>query len=222
MENLNEFIALILLAVIGIVYQCFKRYSLSSGTKLIEKWFKEKFSGEDITKEFSEIQERMVEIKTILDADRVVIDQFHNGTTFTNNKPLWKITRTYEICSNGVSYESLKIQNIMAVLLWDSVSAIFEPKNKPYFEQIKGDKCKQSCKIQYGVYRYNVDLMPESMGKVLLRNQGIRSFLQIPLVLNQNIVGYVAVHYLDEEFDIEDVCQVCQRVQEIAYFLNKE
>lgn len=219
--EIYEVVALILIAIGAFLYQGFKKHYMNMLTKWLEKWFKDKFKGEDISKEFSEIQERMVELKTILEADRVVIDQFHNGSNFTNQKPLWKVTRTYEICSSGVSYESLKIQNVMAVLLWDSITAIFDIKNRVYYEQLNGHLCPNGCKNPYGIYKYYVDLMPESIGKVLLRNQGIESFLQIPLIYENNVFGYVGIHYLDDIPPIDDVCKICQKSQEIAYFLNR-
>jgi hypothetical protein len=165
----------------------------------------------------------MIEIKTKLNADRVTLDRFHNGATFLPNQPAWKISRVYEICSSGVSYEATNMQNVVAMLIWDNVSAIFDNKLKRYVEKIKGSTCGESgCKNPYGVYRYQVNKMPESYGKVVLRNQGVVTRLQVPIIHKEGIVGFIGVHYLVENYDEIDACWICQKVQEISYFLNKD
>lgn len=220
--DIYEIIALTIIAVLTILYSSFKKGLMDMISKCIMSWFKEPFEGEKIDKEFNEIYERLTEIKTILGADRVYISQFHNGNFFSTSKPIWKYTRTYEICANGVSYESLNCQNILAITVWDSISAIFDTRLKKYCEKLKGGACFDGCKNSYGVYKYSIDKMPESFSKVVLRNQGIETYLQIPLVQNDNnIIGFVGIDFLDKNEKEINNCVVCQKVQEISYFLNK-
>lgn len=218
-----EAIGLIALAVLAFLYTVFKRKMMNDIIHWFSSFKKEKFEGEQINKEFVNIYERMVEIKTKLDADRVFIDQFHNGSTFVGNAPIWRITRTYECCASGVSYESMNVQGIIAISIWDSLSSIFDIKINSYCKKLEGDVCEKGCKNPYGVYSYSVDKMPETFSKVMLRNQGVVSYLQVPIISDgKNIIGIVGVHFLDDDEKEIDPCFLCQKVQEISYFLNKE
>jgi hypothetical protein len=221
MENHYEIIALVVMAGFGFLYSCFKKGMADSIMKWFQQWFKEKFEGEVLDKEFSAVFERLVELKTELKADRVYVSQFHNGSVFTNQKPIWKMTRTYEICAQGVSYESQNMQNVMAISIWDSISGIFDNKLKKYCKKLEGLICGE-CK-NYGVYTYRVEKMPESFAKVLLRNQGVGFYIQVPIIENgDHLVGFVGIEFLDKDITIDNPCFICQKVQEIAFFLNKD
>lgn len=219
-----DVIAVITMTIIALLYGCFKKGFLDMiSKKIMSFFFHEPFDGNKITNEFNSVYERLVEIKTILNADRVFIDNFHNGTTFLPNKPVWKITRAYEVAASGVSYTTKEMQNILAVSIWDIITPIFDSKQKKYAEKLKGSICDGSCKNPFGVYRIQVAKMPESFAKVMLRNAGVETFLIVPIIQNdQNIVGYVGVHFLDANDDIFDGCNLCQKVQEISFFINKE
>lgn len=221
-----EIIGLSIMAAVAFLYSCFKKGFAEMLTKWFSHWFKEKFEGEQINHEFNSIFERLIELRTKLGADRVFIDQFHNGAVFSNNKPIWKITRTYEICASGVSYESLNMQGVMAITIWDTITAIFDNKMKKYCERLQGTSCDvtaNGCRAPFGVYKYNVSRMPECFGKILLRNQGVDHYLQVPIIQqDKNVTGFVGIQYLDECCEEIDPCYICQKVQEISYFLNKE
>ena len=45
---------------------------------------------------------RMEEVKEILDADRVLVYEFHNGEHYANGRSALKVTCTYEVCRAGV------------------------------------------------------------------------------------------------------------------------
>jgi hypothetical protein len=46
--------------------------------------------------------------------------------------------------------------------------------------------------------------------------------LQVTIIHKEGIVGFIGVHYLVENYDEIDACWICQKVQEISYFLNKD
>lgn len=223
----ENIIIAILIGIAGVIVAALKAglhsYISLSVKTLLEKIIHKKFDGNEIEQEFNAIYERMVEIKTKLNADRVTIDRFHNGSTFLPNQPAWRISRVYEICSSGVSYEANTIQNIVSMLIWDVVSAIFDTKIKKYCEKLRGLACGESgCKNPFGVYKYSINKMPESYGKMMMRNQGVVTLIQVPIIHREQIIGFVGIHFLDEYNEEIDPCFICQKVQEIAYFLNKE
>ncbi len=219
-----EIIALAIIAIPMLIFSAIKKGFIDYIAKYFQSWFKDRFKGEEINQEFNAINERLVELKTRLNADRVYINQFHNGSTFSNTKSIWKTSRVYEICASGVSFESRNLQNIMAVSVWESITAIFDKKPKKYYQKLTGLVCgEKGCKQPFGVYLYDVDKMSESFSKVLLRNQGVEMFLQIPLIHeDQHIIGVVGIDFFDLVHGEDvDCCYICQKVQEIAYYLNK-
>lgn len=222
----NEILSIIILTIIGFVYGALKHgvhtYLSDLMKKFLNNFFHKQFDGNELNTEFDSISERIVEIKTILNADRVCIDNFHNGINFLPNKPAWKVTRTYEIAASGVSYTTKEMQNILAISIWDMIAPIFDAKQRKYAEKLKGITCENSCKMPFGVYRIQVNKMSETLSKIMLRNQGIQTLLIVPLINNENIIGFLSVQFLDEMNDDFNVCEICQKVQEIAYFLNKD
>lgn len=185
--------------------------------KVLEVIIHKDFDGKQIEYEVDEIKSRLYEIKTLCDADRVTVNRFHNGTNFLPNKPAWKVSRVYEICSSGVSYEADNVQNIMAMLIWDSINAIFEKNKSDYVEIINGYTC-DNCQH---IYKYDISKMNESYAKILLRNQGIVNYIQVPLRHENNIVGYIGIDYLSEKDVKIDACKICEKVNEISFILNR-
>ncbi len=224
--NSNEIITLIIVTIAGLIYGAIKNgihtYISDATKKFLNTFLHKQFNGNELSAEFDSIYERLVEIKTILNADRVFIDNFHNGSNFLPNRPIWRMTRTYEITASGVSYTTKDMQNILAISIWDMISPLFDSKQKKYAEKLKGDSCENSCKSPFGVYRIQVNKMSETLSKLMLRNQGVNTILIIPIIQNgENIVGFLGIHFMDENENKFNVCEICQKVQEIEYFLNK-
>jgi len=184
--------------------------------KFLEKVLHKEFDGKKIGEEVDFVYERLIEIKTISLSSRVSINRFHNGTVFLPSQPAWKISRVYEICSDGISYEANKFQNVMAMLIWDSIKAVFESKFPSYIEKIVSKENK------YTVFKYDVEKMPESFSKVTMRRHGIKVYIQIPLINKDKVFGYLQIDYLSKK-DIDiDLDRIYPKVTEISYFLSKD
>lgn len=184
--------------------------------KFLEKAFHEPFDGQKISEQVDFVYSRLYEIKALSNGDRVSVNRFHNGTNFLPSEPAWKISRVYEICSNGISYEANKFQNVMAMLVWDSVKAVFESRLPAY---VVKKFIKNSSSVGYF---YTIDLMPDTYSKVTLRSHGVEYFLQFPLIFKEKIVGYLQIDYLTEkDFDI-DIDHIYQKVCEIGFFLGRK
>lgn len=184
--------------------------------RFFEKILHEPFDGKKISMEVDFVYSRLYEIKALSNGDRISVNRFHNGTTFLPSEPAWKITRVYEICSNGISYEASKFQNIMVMLVWDSVNAIFDTKLPKYVE-----KKHITCSSHSG-YFYDIYEMPDTYSKVTLISHGIEYLLQFPLVSKDKIIGYLQIDYLSEKDFNLDIDQIYQNVCEIGCFLGRK
>lgn len=222
----QDIITIIIITFCGFIYGAIKHgfhtYISDHVKAFLNKYFHKKIDGSKVTDEYDAIYERMVEIKTILEADRVFLDNFHNGSIFLPNRPIWRFSRSYETVANGVSYTIKDTQNILALTAWDYLAPFFDNKQRKYCYKLKGDTCLDGCKNLFGIYKFIVDKMPESYLKVILRNQGVESLILLPIIDSENIVGYIGIHFM-RDFNEKDIntCVVCQKVQEISYFLNK-
>lgn len=219
-ENVLIVVSTIIIGLIATAIKSgFVSFIADKTKKILEYLLHKEFDGKKIEFEVDEVKSRLYEIKALTNADRVTVNRFHNGTTFLPNQPAWKVSRVYEICSSGVSYEANNVQNVMAMLIWDSIGAIFDTKGKTqnYVERYKGDTCN-NCRC---IYKYDVSKMSESYGKVLLRNQGIETFIQIPIYSKDKIIGYIGIDYLDKHDENIDFCVICQKVSEIGFILDR-
>lgn len=218
--TINHYLWLGISGLIVILVTAFKTgitsFIADKTKKFLERVIHREFDGKKIGEEVDFVYERLIEIKTISLSNRVSINRFHNGTVFLPSQPAWKISRVYEICSDGISYEAQKFQNVMAMLIWDSIKAIFESKFPNYIEKIV------SKTNHYTIFKYDVEKMPESFSKVTMRRHGIKVYIQIPLINKDKVFGYLQIDYLSKK-DIElDIERIYPKITEISYFLSKE
>lgn len=218
--TINHYLWLGISGLIVILVTAFKTgitsFVADKTKKFLERVIHREFDGKKIGEEVDFVYERLIEIKTISLSNRVSINRFHNGTVFLPSQPAWKISRVYEICSDGISYEAQKFQNMMAMLIWDSIKAIFESKFPNYIEKIVSKENK------YTVFKYDVEKMPESFSKVTMRRHGIKVYIQIPLINKDKVFGYLQIDYLSKK-DIElDIERIYPKITEISYFLSKD
>ena len=215
---LNDYVWLLLAGIVTLVITAFKT-GISSFIsdrikKFLEKVIHSEFDGKKIGEEVDFVYKRLIELKVLTASNRVSVYRFHNGTVFLPSKPAWKISRTYEVCSDGISYEAQHFQNMMAMLVWDSVKAIFENKKSHYVEKLT--------KENINIYKYDVSKMDESYSKVLLRRHGIKQFLQIPLIIKEKVFGYIQIDYVVNKNIDFDMNAVYSKASEISFYLGKD
>lgn len=223
----NEIISIIVLGFLGVVYSGIKRgihsYIADSIKHFLMKLFHDPFDGEKINKEYQTIRDKLIELRVKLDADRVHISQFSNGSNFTNKKPIWKLSRTYEVCDSGITYESGQYQNVVAITIWSILSELFSDSG--IAKRVTNNSCEEHgnhCERPLGVYKYIVDDIDDSNVKYLLKAEGIQWFLQSPLLDNdKNIIGVMNIEFMDLQRKDINYCEICQLAQEISYILNK-
>lgn len=223
-----EIISIVVLAIIGLIYGGIKKgihnYIADLLKHFLNRFFHDPFDGYKINNEYLEIRDKLIELRVKLNADRVHVSQFSNGSSFTNTKPIWKLSRTYEVCDNGVTYESQNFQNVMAITIWPTLSSLFT--DSLITKRVTNNICEKhgkKCERPLGVYQYNVEDIHDSNVKFALKEYGIKWFLQSPLLdTNLNVVGVLNIEFMDEQNEEINYCEICQLAQEISYILNKK
>ena len=218
----TEMIGMIGIAILSFVYACMKRSFRSWIWKKITTQFHEAFDGKKIHEEYQQVRDKLIELRIKYDADRVHVSLFSNGSSFTNNKPIWKLSRILEVCDNGIQYTSHLYQNIVAITIWPILSGLFSDSKQA--KRVTNNNCEtrgNQCQRPLGCYLYDIENIDDSNVKFMLKNDGIQTILQSPIMNGENIVGMLNIEFLDKLEEDVDYCNICETAQEISYILNK-
>lgn len=170
--------------IIGLILACGQLYTILK-MKKNEKENKEKAEkpknyGKQIKEESKytvKIQEEIEELRQILNADRVQVLEFHNGTDFSTRKG-YKMDCTYETIRYGNETAKSILQNYPTTLLPIFMSKLIESKQyfTPDIEELK--------QIDMSTYAMKI-------------NMHVSSFYDVALEDNGNIIGILAVQYTE-------------------------
>jgi hypothetical protein len=78
-------------------------------------------------------------IKKELNADRVLIQEFHNGGKYYSGNSQHKLSITYEVCGKGISSIFRKFQNVRVTALCNIIKKTIQQKS--FIMQCKDDDC---------------------------------------------------------------------------------
>jgi hypothetical protein len=174
-----------------------------------------------------QIDNKLIELRTILKADRSYVFQFHNGSVFNSNNPIWRLSNTHETVSDGVASEINELQNIIASSIMTLISCFWDDVNLPKGVcRVSPENCicenKKDCKLPEGVFIYVVDELMEGFSKAHLAKQGIRYAMVAPLHNGEHRIGFIGVDYT-REIGIEDITKyatdICKHASAISYIL---
>lgn len=183
---------------------------------------------EEILYVFETISTDLSTIKSKLNADRASIFEFHNGDYFISKNSRYRMSRTYEKTSPGVSSEALNLQNLDITLFWDDFLKPFfikEETNLPDgFERLGPEvrSCSlRSCTSTDSLFFIDVAKMSneERITKSILERQGIEYLIMQSIKNSKGVVyGYVVFDYLDDKPDLDKIryCDVCKFTKQIA------
>lgn len=163
-----------------------------------------------------EVNSLLIELRTKARADRASVFLFHNGQTFTNKNPLWRVSCTQECCRTGISHEIGTLQNILASLFWDGIQPLFEitPVYSP------GITMHSAMGGQLKVYRMMAHELMDTYFKRSLLSTGIKVSYTTPIIDDRKeIVGYIALNYCIEE-DVPPVEEVLTVLVESAGLIH--
>ena len=96
-----------------------KQYSLEKKENIPEKIIKQADSD-------NKIINKMEQTKEILDADRVLVCEFHNGMHYSNGRSALKMSTSYEVTRYGVSRLQQTLQGIPLSLMPNLIGKLLE------------------------------------------------------------------------------------------------
>ncbi len=131
---------------------------------------------EDIRR-YGQVQELITTLRYQSGCDRVQILQFHNGGKFLDGSPMKRMSVTHESCKNGVAYEYMHTQAVLATLLWEKIELM--KQDEPQIHYIKN--------------------LSDSTLKTYCRSKGTEAFAVLPIRKDSMVIGYINMDWLDEE-----------------------
>lgn len=138
----------------------------------------------------------------VSNASRAYILQFHNGSTFNTNNPIWKFSKTYEICNNGVTSEVENTQNILIAHMTHLLNPLFNCNDPSIvgIKHIETPSCNEFIKNNnFKVYKASADKISHYYISSYLLNRSIRECIYAPIFdINNNIVGLICLDYCNE------------------------
>lgn len=153
----------------------------------------------------------LVELRTKTGADRAYVYLFHNGQTFSNKNPLWRMSCTQESCRQGISHEIDHLQNVLASTVWDGIAPLFG------HDADVGNGVRAITHHKNKVYIYDIHAMNDSYFKRSLIARGIRTKIVTPIIDHRReVVGFVALNYCTDEAHITTVDKVVEDMAEVA------
>lgn len=173
------------------------------------------------------VDNKLIELRTILKADRSYVYQFHNGSVFNSNNPIWRLTCTHETVSDGVASEIRELQNIIASSVMNLISCFWDNENlSKGVYKVSPEYCtcenKFYCKLPEGVYLYVIDELVEGFSKAHLSKQGTHFSLVAPLLKNDQRIGFIGVDYtrdMDRNDIVKYATDICKHASVISYIL---
>ena len=163
-------IALILLFV-GLVLYSYQPLI----TKVVEKKIDKDPVKEDINNNII-IQQMLNDLMLKYGADRSYIFQFSNNVMYYDGTHRNHTSMSFEVCANGVSYESQNLQKLPVSLF------------PVFLQEIMLDKCRYT----------DIDNLQETSTRISLKKQGIKSLVIAPYFKDGNFVAYVGLDYVKE------------------------
>ena len=146
------------------------------------------------------IQQMLNDLLIKYKADRVYIFQFSNNVIYYDGSHRNHTSMSFEVCSSGVSYESINLQKLPV-----SLYPIF-------LQEVMLDKC---------IYK-DVNCMQETSTRLSLTKQGIKSMIVAPYFKDGYFVAYIGLDYVKEYNDLDfDYDQFKRETNEIGKILTQ-
>lgn len=137
-------------------------------------------------------------------ASRVGLFLFHNGSVFSTNSPIWKISATHERCESGVTQEFHKVQDVKASLLTPLILPMFTASNVEGVTSIIPERCPatgSTCGRKSPIFRIDPSSIKDTFTKSFLVNRGTKFAIMAPLTdWNDSVVGFVFLEYCHDGF----------------------
>lgn len=146
------------------------------------------------------IQQMLNDLMLKYKADRAYIFQFSNNVIYYDGSHRNHTSMSFEVCSNGVAYESQNLQKLPV-----SLYPIF-------LQEVMLDKC---------IYK-DINCMQETSTRISLTKQGIKSLIVAPYFKDGYFVAYIGLDYVKDYNDLDfDYNQFKREINEIGKILTQ-
>lgn len=136
-------------------------------------------SADEIKKDITNnvlIQQMLNELMLKYKADRAYVFQFSNSVFYYDQTHRNHTSMSFEVCANGISYESRQLQKLPVSLF-------------PIFlQEIMLDKCRYE----------DIDCLQETSTRISLKEQGIKSLIVAPYFKDGKFVAYIGLDYVKD------------------------
>jgi len=144
-------------------------------------WRKEEEKGAAITvddiRKYGQVQELITTLRNMTGADRTQILQFHNGGKFLDGSSMKRMSVTHESCCQGVAYEYMHMQAVLATLLWEKIELVKKDDSQIHFTKN----------------------LTDSTLKTYCRSKGTEAFAILPIRKDNLLIGFINIDWLDAE-----------------------
>jgi len=171
----------------------------------------------------------LIEMRVVLNCDRVFIFRFHNGEEFSPSEDIWKMTCTHEIVRPGVTYESSKVHGLIFSKVSKLIAPVFTGQSTCSGVHKVG-KCsvcmqKDDCARNHrNVICVQVGGVPSSYERFFLEEQNVKTAIFAGLVKNGNVFGIVGAHFTGDEVSGDQldraIDMVCSSSSAIQHIIN--
>jgi len=144
-------------------------------TKVVEKKIEKDPVKEDINNNVL-IQQMLNDLMNKYKADRAYIFQFSNNVMYYDGTHRNHTSMSFEVCTNGVSYESKNLQKLPVSLF------------PVFLQEIMLDKCRYT----------DIDSLHETSTRISLKKQGIKSVVIAPYFKEGHFVAYIGLDYVKQ------------------------
>ena len=132
-------------------------------------------------------------------ASRVVLLGCHNGTSFSPDNSLWKVSCISEALSPGIAQTASSLQNIPTVQVKNALKVVIA---EGHIDWVEGQ-----------------DFLDE-FTKILYTNNGVKASRTVTLFSNETPIGFLAVSWQEEDgFENLDIPKFDAYVAEVASLL---
>lgn len=222
MTDIATIVSTAIAGALAIIAGIFKEKLMTWAKKKVENLFSVKVMTREVAMRTFNVNNQLVELRVLADADRAYIFKFHNGEYFSIKDPVWKVSCSNESVRDGISYEIQNLRNIMVSSIIDFILPLFSPETKINgFTLVDHERagCNSLCKVQKDIIYCDVNKMDATASKAILQGQGIDYVLMLPLTHKDQILGFVGLDYChDNTIDFKKAMPaLCEKSTRIAY-----
>lgn len=183
--------------------------------------------GPNRVKQYMQINQELSTLLTRTDADRAYIFKFHNGSYFSPDEPIWKMSNFCEICKPHIRYYSNELQDIKISLLINVLGPLLLGN---LAESDNGVRKMQRCKVcpynfdcsARNMYIIDVDQSKPSHMKQIWQNRGIKHTVVCNLRMHNQNMGIMGIDYCHN--DIKDINSqyLCESAERVQFLLSQK